>query len=37
MNHDHDSFFHVHQLHIIETAIVFVAIAAWWYFAKKRR
>jgi hypothetical protein len=37
MNHDHDSFLHVHQWHIIETVIVLVVIAAWWCFAKKRR
>jgi cytochrome bd-type quinol oxidase subunit 1 len=33
----HDSFFHMHSAHIFETAIVLVAIAAWWYIAKKRR
>jgi hypothetical protein len=27
----------MHSAHIFETAIVLVAIAAWWYFAKKRR
>jgi hypothetical protein len=37
VTHDHDSFLHVHQWHIIETVIVLVVIAAWWYFAKKRR
>ncbi len=36
INLNHDSFFHMHSLHILETALAFAAIAAWWIFRKKR-
>lgn len=37
MNMNHESFFHVHSTHILETAVALIAIAAWWYFSKKSR
>ena len=33
----HDSFLHMHAMHIYETVIALGVVAAWWYFAKKNR
>lgn len=32
----HESFFHMHSMHIFETVLALAAIAAWWIFRKKR-